>query len=296
MPASSSQALTLAAAADLAFWRALCPDLPIEGRRDTTPAALPALDRLHEILLTEGYVHEPDVLPRPVVDRLFAGIKQLHAHGIPPVFVFVYDDAWALFDCLASFLGKVLGPEYRVLPAFWAWYVEPTDQTAGWRPHRDRPNSLDPDNTPQSITVWLPLSHATPLNGCMYVLPAHLDANFAPRAWQQEIRLEGETLQNIRALPAAPGSLLAWNQALLHWGGRASRLGREPRCSLSMEFQRGDRPALQKGLIAPGESLSFTRRLGLIGHLMRQYENFSRLRAPEIRLLATGLEWKYFTA
>ena len=31
--------------------------------------------------------------------------------------------------------------------------------------------------------------------------------------------------------PAGSGSLLAWNQAVLHWGGRASRLASGPRAS-----------------------------------------------------------------
>lgn len=294
MSTTSPKPLTLAEAADPVFWRSLCPDLTIEGSREPAPAALPDLEVLHGQLLGEGYVHEPDVLPPADVERLYACIRRLHQRGIPAAFVFIYDEAWDLFRSLAPFLRKVLGTDYRILPAFWAWHVEPTDAASGWRPHRDRPNTLDPDNTPQSISIWLPLSHATPLNGCMYVLPIPRDPHFATRDWKSENLFSGETLQNIRALPATPGSLLAWNQALLHWGGRASHLGKGPRCSISVEFQRGDRPELQSGLISPFEPLSFQRRLGMMGNLMRQYENFTKLSSPEMRLLAAGLEWKYY--
>lgn len=62
--------------------------------------------------------------------------------------------------------------------------MPPSDQGAGWGPHRDRVQpTLDEDNSPHSLTVWLPFTDATPLNGCMYVLPAHHDGRFRARAW-----------------------------------------------------------------------------------------------------------------
>jgi hypothetical protein len=185
----------------------------------------------------------------------------------------------------------VLDPEYRVLPAFWAWYVVPTESQAGWAPHRDRTGSLlRADDSPESLTVWLPLTEATPLNGCMYVYPAHLEDR--SRASQTAV-LAGAQLQHIRALPATPGSLLAWNQQLLHWGGRASRLATEPRCSIALEFQRGDGPPFENPLIHPEQLPSFHLRLGLSGKLLLKYAPFHRFDSPELRALAVALAWKF---
>ena len=283
-------------ATSLQFWRSLCPNLAIEGRFDVPSANLPDLDILLTHVKTEGYVNEPDVLPNQYVGRLRNAVRSLQEHGIPPAFAFVYDEFWLIFRSLSPFLTKVLGPEYRILPAFWAWYVEPSDAAAGWTPHRDRPGAgIAADNAPDSLSIWLPLTDATPLNGCMYVLPAHLDESFRRRNGMEsgETKFEGVNLQNIRALPAPAGSLLGWNQALYHWGGRASKLGRGPRCSISVEFQRGDKPALSSPLIHPEVLLPFRDRLGLIGHLTRRYAPFHRFHAPEILCLAAALEWKY---
>jgi hypothetical protein len=244
----------------------------------------------------EGYVNEPGVLPLEAIDALRIGIKILHEKGIPPVFGFVYDECWQIFQGLAPFLSAVLGPDYRLLPAFWIFYVEPMDAAAGWRPHRDLPDaSIAADNMPDSLTIWLPLTHATPLNGCMYVLPMQWDDNFHRRNTPEgmETVLQGAQLQNIRALPARSGSFLAWNQALFHWGGRASKMGTEPRCSISLEFQRGDRPPLNAPLIHPAQIPPFQSRLGLVGHMLQQYASFHRFDAPEMRLLAAALEWRY---
>ncbi len=284
------------AAASIAFWRELCPELSIEGKLEAPPARLPDPAALLSLLRTEGYINEPDVLSLEWIARMRGAIQTLHARGIPPAFAFVYDEFWLIFRSLAPFLTEVLGPNYRVLPAFWAWYVEPTDAASGWTPHRDRPGvGLAPDNTPESLSIWLPLTHATPLNGCMYILPAHWDDNFKQRNWSPGMHtvMSGEQLQNIRALPAPPGSLLSWNQSLYHWGSRASKMGTEPRCSISVEFQRGDRPALSTPLLDPREILPFGSRLGLVGRLLKAYSPFHRFNSPQFQILANALEWKF---
>jgi len=278
------------------FWRELCPHLTIEGSRDFPQAIFPSVKSLVERICVEGYVNEPGVLPLNAIEALRVGIKRLQENGIPPAFGFVYDEFWQIFRGLAPFLIGALGPEYRLLPSFWAWYVEPTDAAAGWTPHRDRPAAtIAADNMPDSLTIWLPLTHAAPLNGCLYVLPMQWDDNFHRRNTSKcaDMVLEGAQLQNIRALPASPGSLLAWNQTLFHWGGRASRMGTEPRCSISLEFQRGDRAPLTTPLIHPTKIPPFYSRLGLVGRKLRKYAPFHGFNTPEMQLLAAGLEWKY---
>lgn len=66
-----------------------------------------------------------------------------------------------------------------MLPDFWAWNVDPVRGDAGWRPHRDRGRTtLLPDGGPKSITTWIALTRATPLNGCMHVVPARNDPTY----------------------------------------------------------------------------------------------------------------------
>jgi len=280
------------------FWLQLCPGFSI-GSRPAAPASrLPDLGPLLAVLREEGYVQAPDVFVPADVARLQDGIRRLVGQGILPAFAFVYDEYWHIFQSLSAFLSAALGPGFQMLPDLWAWYVPPSNEAAGWQPHRDRSGAaIRPDNSPDSLTVWLPLTDATPLNGCMYVLPARHDPNLHAVTLPENgvFQLAGESLQNIRALPATAGSLLAWNQALLHWGGRASHLGAHPRCSIAAQFQRGDLPAFERPLLNPQAPPSFAERIGLIGHLICGFSGFLALPA-ELRVLAAALDWKHWRA
>lgn len=300
MTTASSPALprppTTAEATSADFWRELCPALSIEGPATSPLARLPAANSALVLLREEGYIHAPDVFTDADTERLYDGIRRLVERGIPPPFAFVYDEYWSVFRGLSAFLLATLGDNYRMLPDVWAWHVHPSEDAAGWVPHRDRSGvTVDPDNSPHSLTVWLPLTDATPLNGCMYVLPARHDPDLrtANRPEDGVYRFAGDTLQNIRALPATAGSLLAWNQSLLHWGSRASHLGTHPRCSIAAQFQRGDLPPLERPLFDPTTPPSFADRLGLLGHLFCVFSGFLGL-PPEIRVVATALNWKYW--
>jgi hypothetical protein len=282
-------------ATSLEFWRELCPALSIESTPPTPRVQLPAVDRLTALIATEGYVNEPGVFAPGAIEPLRDCILRLHRRGISPGFAFVYDQFWVIADGLAPYLSAVLGADYRILPAFWAWCVQPSNDAAGWKAHRDRPNSRDADGRPQSLTVWLPLTDATPLNGCMYLLPAHLDPDIAARQFDGRAaeRFTPATLQNLRALPAPAGSLLSWHQEVLHWGSRASVRGGEPRISLSHEFQRGDCAPFATPLFQPGELPSFHTRLGWIGKLLGNYAKHQDVGGPIARVLAAALERKF---
>lgn len=278
---------------DIEQWRILCPDLHVASNHARPSFAVDALDgHLHD-LRVEGYVHIPDVLPASFVPPLRECVALLHRIGIPLPFAFVYDEFWLAFQGLSHVIGASLGADYRALPDFWAWYVPPTDHGAGWGPHRDRVQpTLDDDNSPHSLTVWLPFSDANPLNGCMYVLPAHHDDRFRARIWDGPGNNHVQDPQAIRALPATAGSFLAWNQAVLHWGGRASRLATAPRISAAFEFQRADRPAFNSPLLNPSRTPSFTERLGLIGKQVLQYRHMYPL-APDVEAVATDLRDRF---
>ncbi|HEY0463620.1 MAG TPA: phytanoyl-CoA dioxygenase family protein, partial [Polyangiaceae bacterium] len=285
--------LTANQAESLDFWRTLQPSLSIEGKVSSALAELGSVDELVQQLRFEGYINQPGALGPAAVEPLRACIAALHARQIPLPFAFVYDQFWQVFQGLSSFLSAALGSGYRALPDFWVWHVPATEQAMGWGPHRDRVQpTLDRDNSPHSLTVWLPFSDATPLNGCIYVLPAHLDERFELRRWDGDDNNQVKNPQNIRALPASAGSVLAWNQAVLHWGGRASRLAAAPRASAAFEFQRGDRPAFNQPLLDPKRTPTFRERLGLIGKQVLQYQHMYPL-TPDVQQIAELLRDKH---
>lgn len=290
-------AITIEQAERPEYWNDLCPELSIEGGGPPPTCHLPNLDELLENVRTEGYVNQPGVVPIEYVQRIRQAMFNLHQAGIPPAFGFVFDEFWLMFAGLRPFLSALLGEEYRAIPAFWAWHVAPSDESKGWKAHRDRgPATLGPDRRPYSFSVWLPVTDASPLNGCMYVLPQHLDPKLAPFKEGMGERPFQPPLQNVRALPAPAGSLLGWHQMLLHWGSRASRLGKEPRCSMSVEFQRGDRAPFEGPLLDPLRPPSFGDRLGMIGRLTRSYAHMTGGVSPTIASVAYGLEARYGAA
>lgn len=281
---------------NIEHWRALCPSLNVEGDLTREAYAIGDMGELLNDLRIEGYVNVPGVLPTSVFEPLRDCLSTLQQVQIPLAFSFVYDEMWLAFQGVARFISAALGEDYRALPDFWAWHVPATDQGAGWGPHRDKPlPTLDADNSPHSLTVWLPFSDATPLNGCMHVLPAHRDERFQRREWGGPDNNRVFDPQSIRALPAPAGSMLAWNQALLHWGGRASRLAKGPRASAAFEFQRGDKPAYNVPLLDPGRMPSFEERLGLIGKQVLQYRHMYPL-APEVEQIALALFQRFMPA
>jgi hypothetical protein len=285
----SKTALRPEDAQDPAFWRALRPDLSIEAGRAAPSFDMGDVAALTSTLRFEGYVRAPGVIPVADFDRLRSCVQCLHEHRIPLPFAFIYDELWQAFQGVATFVEAALGKGYRALPDFWVWFVPPKESAAGWAPHRDRVQpTLDRDNSPHTLTVWLAFSEATPLNGCIYVLPAHLDDRFKRRVWDGEGNNVVDEPQNIRAVPAPAGSLLAWNQAVLHWGGRASSLAEAARCSAAFEFQRGDKPPFNSPLLDPRKIPPFLQRLGLIGKQALQYQHMYPL-TSDLAELATML-------
>ena len=269
-----------------AFWRESFPELSIGlGPHNGAPAdplAPAALALARERMRVDGYFQEADPGLSELSPRLGDAVKRLVSQGIPPPFIFLFDEPWASFRRLQPMLAALLGEDYRVLPDFWAWHVDPTQEQHGWQPHRDKGVvGLAPDRTPLSLTVWIPLSVADPLNGCMYMLPAERDPLYGVSD-DARYRID---LQAIRALPAAPGDYLCWNQAVLHWGARSSRFADGPRLSMALEFQRGEARPFNTPLIEPGADLGFQDRLRLVAKQILQYRHMYPL-GPALQALA----------
>jgi hypothetical protein len=242
-------------------------------------------------LLREGYFHIPQVPWNLPLADMSQAIARLVQRGLVPPFCFMYDEFWLMFAKLHQMLSRLLGPEYAMLPDFWAWYVDPRAGGSGWKPHRDKNhNALFPDGRPKSLTVWVPLTEATPLNGCIYLVPAHLDPTYnteQDRDWRF-------AYQDIRALPSPAGGLLVWNQAVIHWGSRSSPLAAGPRISVAFEFQRGDVPPMRPPLLPPLASLNVNQRLVMICRQILQYQHMYPLTA-DLRRFAEAAVKRQFT-
>lgn len=274
------------------FWKKLNPGLSVEESvaQSSTPISFESED-LEELVFNlkeEGYLQTDPILPDLEVFRMAAGIEILAREGWLAVFAFVYDEFWSLLHRLSVLLKAALGNDYRQLPSFWAWYVGTDNNQSGWSPHRDRGgNTLLPDGMPTIATVWIPLGDAIPLNGCMYILPPYLDPYYRDGDRQPEQPFINP--QDIRALPAAAGSVLCWNHRLMHWGGRSSDKAPYPRISLSCEFQRGDVAPYDAPLLNSNTLPNFNQRLALIGKQLLRYQHMYNL-PLELRELAIELQ------
>jgi ectoine hydroxylase-related dioxygenase (phytanoyl-CoA dioxygenase family) len=127
------------------------------------------------------------------------------------------------------------------------------------------------DGRPKVITVWLPLTDATPENSCMYVVPADRDPTYG----SEMDYLHQFSLADIRALPAQAGSVLGWDQAVLHWGSHSVNRAVSPRISIACEFQRGDQVPYGAPLFNPAEPPDFATRQVLIGRQILRYEHMA---------------------
>lgn len=270
---------------DPAFWRARFPDLRINGPEEdflARPLSNEATVRAAQRMALEGYFRDSDEGLIDLSARLSAAVSRLVEHGIPPVFIFMFDEAWAAFHRQTRMIASFLGPDYQALPDFWAWHVDPRGGEAGWSPHRDRGRiSLAPDGSPLLLTVWIPLTAATPETSCMYMLPANKDPNYGGPN-ETTFKIDPPA---VRALPGQPGDWFCWNQAVLHWGSQTSPFGAHPRISLALEFQRGDITPIRPTQLNARPNLTFRQRLVLICAQILNYQHMYPLSDP-LRQLA----------
>lgn len=263
------------------FWRAFAPSLHIGGvERGAPTEPQQSYARLSKRMQRDGYLGDSDARLQSLAPLIGQMVKKLVRFNLPPVLVWVYDEPWECFRRLESVIGHFLGADYKILPDFWAWHVDPQNNEAGWGPHRDKSTgSLAADGAPLSLTCWIPLSEANPLNSCMYVVPAYLDPNYNKGV--------GPDLQHAhfaRALPAKPGDFLIWNQAILHWGGLSSEFGDEPRMSMALEFQRGDIAPFRQPLSDREALPSFSDRVRLITRQILQYTHMYGVPEKHVQL------------
>jgi hypothetical protein len=234
---------------------------------DDVAAPNQSFERLTRRMLKDGYFGEFDPGLLELTPRIADAVQRCVDAGLPAVFVWLYDEPWQCFRRLRDVLGHFLGQDYRMLPDFWAWHVDPKKLETGWGPHVDRARHkcLAPDGSPLSLTCWIPLTEANPLNSCMYVVPAFLDPFYGRPSERNALPKP----DSIRAIPAKAGDYLIWNQSVLHWGGSSSEFADAPRISLALEFQRADVEPFNTPLLI--STPDFGARLRLVGKQIQQY-------------------------
>jgi len=270
-------------AVNVAYWRSLNPDLvisPLEtAARVEDFCILPeqqvqALDHL----TAHGYFALPPVYPPQLIARMRSCVDVVRNAGWPAVFTYLYDQFWAVFQSkgMVGFIRKYLG-DYRINANIWTYYVHPNPTGSGWTPHVDGRSDIG------RLTVWIPLTDASVVNGCIYVLPQDRVPGTLPRNYQDWRTLDiGELsslLHSVRPLPANAGSILGWNHELIHWGGRASDLATDPRISIAVEFISEQITPMKSELpvSSPGVAPDFPSRLKLIAKAILEYQKFEPL-------------------
>lgn len=274
-------------AADAGFWRALNPELTIADR-PFEPAA-PRADvgpevaaRAAEQLLEDGYFLTPPILPPAAVAALRRAAERVVAAGFPPVFACVYDEFFRAFAGLDALAAPLVGERYLLgLHGLWTFFVPAGDPAYGrWTalaPHRD---SLGPDpavlarRLPSLVTVWIPLTDVTPLDSCMYVVPAACDPDYYSE--ERGVAAGRIRLQDVRALPAAAGSVVGWSSHLVHWGSRSSRFAGGPRIAATAYLQRGDVPPRHPFTVDFEAAIPFGTRLAWIAESLHEPDLFGR--------------------
>lgn len=164
----STLPVTWADLCSAAFWRSLAPQLCIGGMQsDAGAAPRQSYERLAQRMSKDGYFGGSDEEIEQLAPLVGEAVKRCVAVGLPAVFAWIYDEPWACYARLRPVFAHFLGAEFKPLPAFWAWHVDPKKGETGWKPHRDnRYNSLAADGSPLSLTCWIPLSDANPFNSC----------------------------------------------------------------------------------------------------------------------------------
>jgi hypothetical protein len=231
-------------------------------------------------LKRHGYFRMPPLIAPEVTARMCNAVEILRNAGWPAVFTYVFDEFWAAWrtPSMVRLLSDGLGAGYLQTSGVWTYRVDPQQRGSGWPPH------VDSRDDAERLTVWIPLTEATIDNGCMYVIPQDRVPPNLPGSYLDwtsiSVQELGSLLHSVTPLPAVAGSVLGWNQRLIHWGGGSTELAAGPRISIGAEFLREGARANRSELPVLDVNLpDFPTRLRVIGQAILTYEK----RAPWTR-------------
>jgi hypothetical protein len=223
-------------------------------------------------LKRDGYfsTHQP-LIAADVAANMLEGVENLRKAGWHEVWAFVYDEFWQVTrtPSLVNLLKKHLGEGFKAMPHVVVHYVHP-ETGAGWSPHVDFSERDD------RFTVWFSISDATIDNGCMYIIAKQRVSDELLGKW---LRMEDlghrevkALLQGTKALPVPPGSILAWEGDVIHWGTTSSP-NVQPRVSLSVVYLRENIEPLadEVPLLSPEAVPDFSKRMLAVGKAINYY-------------------------
>jgi len=250
------------------FWRRLAPELTISDAQPDGPVARSkdqsSAERLK--LVNDGYLHLKFPQFSPDLPRIEKVMSRIVNAGLPAAFIGVYDEVWSLIARLNTVIDGMFDQQAAMVPTFWANH---SDIPTGLAACRNRPaNGIFRDGTPKNLTVWLPLTNATPETGCVYVVPARQD-----RAYGKSNSSRADaSLPSIRAVPANAGDIIIWNGEIYHWMSRPEEPTRaNPLLSLTWEFQSRDAAPLDGLFVDSYPHVPFESRLSLLAHQMPRH-------------------------
>jgi len=257
------------------FWRRMAPELTISdgqpkcGPSDPGMTPDPALGNSNRLrLVNDGFVHLKRETPERTLPMIAAAMNRIVKAGLPAAFIGVYDEVWTLVAQMNGAIDGIFDGKGAMVPNFWACHGQVAPGLSAGRNRAG--HGVFADGTPKTITVWMPLTEATPENGCVYVVPAGQDRNYGKSgAMQADASLPG-----IRALPAQAGDALIWTGETYRWQARPDRRGREkPLLSLTWEFQSRAIAPLEGLLIDSYPYVPFETRLALVARQMPRYRD-----------------------
>ena len=262
------------------YWEDLCPGATITPQPfGASPEFSQDTSRHNQQLREDGYFQTDPILSEATCLELRRCVEAVLAAGYPPIFALVYDGFYRALADFDPVLCGVLGHSYRLIPNFWVYHIDTNDEARGFEPHRDAeyPSTLDDSGLPTIVTAWIAVTDATPLNGCMYVLPRGRDPNYPRAVTNLAEPAVVDALENARAIPTRAGSLSCWDQYIVHWGCRSSHWATAPRISYAVYFEREDGPSRDPTAFAPPRTLDLADRLGIISKGLLRY-SFAGLR------------------
>jgi hypothetical protein len=254
------------------YWTSLCEEMTIGSTASVVGegSGVPAgIDDAISDYWEYGHCAVHDAFAVKDIERLRSAVSRVHQAGWPMIFAFVYDQFWTITRSpkMDAFVRGLLGPGYQPTISFWVNHVPAERGGSGFPPHRD---DVRPGH--HAATCWIPLTPATTENGCVYVVERDPAGQSAVAESSQKMQM-GKTLLHVRALPANPGSFLAWPNDTLHWGGMFLR--GQARMALSYHLTSSDYENVDSGLrlaLMPSRPLQpFEQRLSWVSQSMLRF-------------------------
>lgn len=253
------------------FWRRLAPELTISDNMSQNlivrSEAQKDADRMR--LINEGYLHLQQPGFTAPLDKISEAMERIVQAGMPAAFIGVYDEVWSIAAQMQAMISGLLGGDCALMPEFWACHAGNGD--AGATACRKRPGaSLYRDKSPKVLSVWVPITDATPDNGCVYLVPADQDQNYG----RAEPERADARLHGIKAVPARAGDVVISTGETYQWRARTGRYNQDgPLMSLNWEFQNRSLEPVDGYLVDSYPNVSFETRLGLLAQQMPRHRS-----------------------